>query len=62
MNDLKNKLTNIIGIIVAVGTVIATALESVPEGAEWYVWIGAVAVAVISYLTGKDKDGKKIRS
>lgn len=62
MNDLKNKLSNIVAVVVAVGTVIATALESVPEGAEWYVWVGAVAVAIISYLTGKGNDGKKVKS
>lgn len=59
MNDLKNTITNIVGIIVAVGTVVATALGSVPEGSEWYVWVGAVAVAVLAYITGKDRDVKK---
>lgn len=51
--SLKDKVSNIIGIIVALGTVIATALNSVPKEAEWYIWVGAALFAVFSYLTGK---------
>jgi len=54
MGTFKDKLTNIIGIIVALGTVIATALGSVPSDAKWYVWVGAVVIAVIAWATGKD--------
>lgn len=61
MQDLKNKISNIIGIIVAVGTVVATALDSVPEGSEWYIWIAAVVIAVLAWLTGKPNDLKKVQ-
>lgn len=57
MNDLKNKITNIVGIIVALGTVIATALGSVPDGSKWYIWVGAVCIAVIAWFTGKNPNG-----
>lgn len=57
MDDLKNKITNVIAIIVALGTVIATALGNVPDGSKWYIWVGAVVVAVIAWFTGKNPDG-----
>jgi hypothetical protein len=57
MDDLKNKITNIIAILVALGTVIATALDRVPEGAKWYIWVGAVVIAVIAWFVGKNPDG-----
>lgn len=60
MNDLKNKVTNIVAFIVAIGTVIMTALGSVPPDAQWYVWIGAVCIAVIAWFTGKGTNGKNI--
>ena len=53
MKDLKNAVTNIVGIIVGVGTAVATAIGNVPEGSKWYIWVGAAAVAVIAYFTGK---------
>ena len=51
---LKDKITNIIGIIVALGTIITTAIGSVPADAQWYVWVGAVVIAIIAWATGKD--------
>ena len=50
----KDKLTNIVGIIVALGTIVASVLNEVPAEAQWYVWIGALVVAIISWATGKD--------
>jgi len=51
---LKDKITNIIGVIVALGTVVATALGSVPSDSQWYVWTGAVVIAIIAWAMGKD--------
>lgn len=51
---LKDKITNIVGIIVVLGTIVTTALQSVPADAQWYVWVGALVVALIAWATGKD--------
>jgi len=53
MNNLKDTITNVVAFVVALGTVIMTALGSVPNDAQWYIWAGAVAIAVIGYFTGK---------
>ena len=37
MDNLKNTVTNIVGIVVGVGTAIATALGHVPADSKWYV-------------------------
>lgn len=60
MKDLKNIVTNIVAIIVGLGTVIQTTLGNIPEGSKWYIWVGAAAVAIIFYFTGKGSNGKKI--
>ena len=60
MDNLKNTVTNILGIVVGVGTAVATALGHVPADAKWYVWTGAAAIAILAYFTGKGADGKKI--
>ena len=44
MDNLKNTVTNIVGIVVGVGTAVATALGHVPADAKWYVWTGAAAI------------------
>ena len=62
MNDLKNKVTNVIAFIVAIGTVIATALGNVPEDAQWFVWVGAAVVAVFGYFMSKNPDGSVKKS
>ena len=59
---LKDKITNIIGIIVVIGTIVTTALTSVPEDAQWYVWVGAVVIGILSWATGKDSDLKAKKS
>ena len=53
MGNIKNTISNVIAFIVALGTVLATVFEEIPEGAKWYIWVGAAVVAIISYLTGK---------
>ena len=58
MNNIKNTVTNVVGIVVGVGTAVATALGQVPSDAKWYIWVGAAAVAVIAYFTGKGANGK----
>jgi len=57
-NALINKITNILGIVVALGTVVLDAMGTVPEGSEWYTYAGAVVVAVILFFTGKKKTPK----
>jgi len=59
MDDLKNKITNILAIIVALGAAIGTALEAIPDGTEWYIWVGAAVIAVFGYFMGKNGDGSK---
>ena len=58
MKDLKNVLTNIIGIVTAIAGVLSASLGSVPDGAEWYVVVGAVVIGLFGYFTGKDKNLK----
>ena len=58
MKDLKNTLTNWIGIITTVAGIIGVAVGSVPDGSEWYVIVGAVVLGLFGYFTGKDKDLK----
>lgn len=57
--SLKDKLSNILAIVIGLGTVVATALETVPSDAQWYVWAAAIAITTLSYFTGKDGDLKK---
>ena len=61
MDNLKNTVTNIVGIVVGVGAAVATALGHVPADAKWYVWTGAAAIAVLAYFIGKGADGKKVQ-
>lgn len=56
--SLKDKISNVIAVIVGIGTIVATALGSVPAESEWYVWAGAVVIALLSYFTGKNGDLK----
>ena len=59
MDNLKNTVTNIVGIVVGVGTAVATALGHVPADAKWYVWIGAAAIAILANFTGKGAEWKE---
>jgi len=56
--SLKDKITNILGIVVAVGTVVVTALGSIPTDSQWYVWAGAALFALFGWFTGKSGDLK----
>ena len=56
--SLKDKISNIIAVVVAVGTIIASALDSVPADSQWWVWAAAVVIALLSYFTGKTGDLK----
>ena len=58
MDDLKNKITNVVAFVVALGTVIISALGQVPDGSKWYIWAGALAIAIIGWFTGKSSTGK----
>jgi len=49
----KDRVTNIVAVVVAVGTAIQLALEGVPDGSEWYSYVLALAVGIVAYLTGK---------
>ena len=53
MENLKNIISNVIAIVIGIGTAIAAALEGLPSDSQWYIVIGAVAVAIVSWLTGK---------
>ncbi|MFO7446214.1 MAG: hypothetical protein R6W90_07590 [Ignavibacteriaceae bacterium] len=58
MNNIKDTLTTIFGLIGAVSTALL-AVPSIPEGIKVAAGIGAaVSVAVIGYFNGKTADGK----
>lgn len=59
-NALVNKITNILAIILGVGTALLEALNQVPEGSEWYAYLGAIVVAIGLYFTGKKKKAKNV--
>jgi hypothetical protein len=59
MKNLKNTVSNIVGIVIGIATVVQSALGHIASGSKWFVWVGGAAVAIISYLTGKGPDGKK---
>ena len=54
--SLKDKISNYLGIVVALATVIVSAIGSVPKESEWYVWVGAALFAVFAWFTGKKGD------
>lgn len=56
--SLKDKITNYLSVVVAVGTIVISALGSVPEESEWYVWVGAALFAIFGWVTGKSGDLK----
>lgn len=59
MQDKKNTITNILAIIMAVGGAANSYFESLSGDINWLTLGSAIVMAVISYLTGKNKDGKK---
>ncbi len=60
MKNLKDTVTNIIALVVGIGTLTQTALGNIPQDAERYVWAGSVVITIIAYLTGKGPNGKKL--
>jgi hypothetical protein len=61
MQNLKDKLTNIVALVIVIGAAIKTFLDaSTGQDINWLQLVFAVAVAVIGWLTGKNSDGKKV--
>lgn len=58
---MKNLLSNIVAIILVVGTAINAYLESLCADCEISVWTMVIGIvgAVIAYLTGKSQNLKK---
>lgn len=58
---MKDKLTNIIAVVLAAGTSINAYLQTIPEGGEinWVHLVGGLLMAIIAFFTGKDDNGKK---
>lgn len=54
-----NAITNVLAIIVALGTVLLDAFSQVPAGSKWYYYLIAIATALIAYFTGKSALSKK---
>ena len=59
MNNFKRILTDIIAYITVIAGVAILALEDIPDGSEWYVVVGFVLFAIVSYLMGRNGDGSK---
>ena len=59
MNDLKNTISNIVAIVLVALGAVQTYLQGVNE-INWLQLALLVGGAIISYLTGKGSDGKKI--
>ena len=55
---LKDKVTNWISGIVVVGTAVLTAINAIPDGVEWYVWVSAGLFSIYGWFTGKSGDLK----
>jgi uncharacterized membrane protein len=59
MQDQKNTVTNVIAVIIVVGSSVNSYLESVTGDINWITLGVGVVTAVIAWYTGRDKDGKK---
>jgi len=59
MSDFKNTVTNILAFVLVIGGAINSYLESTAGDVNWLNLAVAIAAALVAYLTGKDKDGKK---
>ncbi len=59
MSNIKSWITDILAYVIGIGTVIGAAIEAFPDGTQWYIIVGAIAVAVISWFTGRNGDGSK---
>ena len=59
MRDYKRIITDVLAYILGVAGAAYTALEGVPHGAEWYVVLIAIVIAVVSWFNGRNADGSK---
>lgn len=59
MRDLKRLITDILAYVLGIGTAISVALQTLPEDAQWYVVVVVLAMAVVSWFTGRNADGTK---
>lgn len=61
--DFKNIFTNLIGLFIVIASAVDTYVKTL-NGSEidWWQLVLAVAAALIAYLTGKDKNGKAVKS
>ena len=56
---LKDKISEIVAIIIAVGIAIDTYLKTLNGGdINWFQLILAVGIVIVGHLTGKDSQGK----
>lgn len=59
MKNLKDKLTNVLAIIIIIAGVLNTYMQSIgDEPINWYQLVIALVGAVVSWFTGKTADGK----
>lgn len=56
---LKDKITNVISLIFAIGAAIQAYIATIGDGnIDWFTFFLTVFGAVIAWLTGKDSNGK----
>ena len=58
MGTFKDKLTNIIAVIVVIAGAINAYLQTLTGDINWFQLAAAVLTAVIAWYTGKDSNGK----
>jgi len=58
VDNLKDKLTNILAVVLVVAGAINTYLQSLEGDINWMQLIMIIAGAVVAYFTGKTADGK----
>ena len=54
-NKTLNTITNILGIIVGVGSVVLHQMDALPEGAGWETVAGSVVAGIAMWFIGKKK-------
>jgi len=59
MFDLKRIITDILAYVLVIGSVVAAALEGIPDGSDWYIVLLVIAFAIVSWLMGRNADGSK---
>lgn len=58
MGTFKDKLTNIIAVIVVIAGAVNAYLQTLTGDINWFQLIAAVLTAIIAWYTGKDSNGK----